>query len=203
MDEVLHEKLKQAVWAAHSLFQRGKTSGSSANMSFLHQGKIYITASGTCFGTLTETDFAVVDQDGTPLNEKKASKELTLHRLYYKKDPAVQAVIHTHGPWAVLFSCRKQTASRDIIPPFTPYLKMKVGTIGLIPYGKPGSEALFQAFADNLDSGDAYLLKNHGGIVGGKTIMDAFYGIEELEESCMIACRILPPGEYDQISSEG
>ena len=39
MDEILKKKLEDAVWVAHSLFERGKTSGSSANMSFLHNGK--------------------------------------------------------------------------------------------------------------------------------------------------------------------
>lgn len=56
-DQELEQKLEDAVWAAHSLFERGKTSGSSANMSFYHDGKIYVSASGTCFGTLTKDDF--------------------------------------------------------------------------------------------------------------------------------------------------
>lgn len=200
MSDSLQKKLQDAVWAAHSLFERGKTSGSSANMSFLHDGKIYISASGTCFGTLTEEDFAVVAFDGTPLNEKNASKELTLHKYYYEKDPKVQAVIHTHGPYAVLWSCRKFEKHTDIIPEYTPYLRMKVGSIGLVPYGKPGSDALFDAFKESLPNGDAYLLKNHGGIVGGKSVMDAFYGIEELEESAKIACMIEPEAAYDKIS---
>lgn len=199
MDEVLNKKLKDAVWAAHSLFERGKTSGSSANMSFLHEGNIYITASGTCFGTLTEEDFAIVSMDGIPQNEKKASKELTLHKYYYEKNPEVQAVIHTHGPYAVLWSCRKFEREEDIIPAYTPYLEMKVGKIGLVPYGKPGSKELFEAFKNSLDKGDAYLLKNHGGIVGGKSVMDAFFGIEELEESAKIACMIETNASYDKI----
>ena len=45
MNTELEQKLKDAVWAAHSLFERGKTSGSSANMSFYHDGKIYVSAS--------------------------------------------------------------------------------------------------------------------------------------------------------------
>ena len=48
MDEILKKKLEDAVWVAHSLFERGKTSGSSANMSFLHNGNVYITAYGPC-----------------------------------------------------------------------------------------------------------------------------------------------------------
>lgn len=197
--QTLEEKLHDAIWVAHSLFDRGKTSGSSANMSFLHDGKIYITASGTCFGTLREDDFAVVGLDGTPYGTKKASKELTLHQYYYEKDPSIQAVIHTHGPYAVLWSCRKFDKNQDIIPRYTPYLEMKVGKIGLVPYAPPGTEALFANFREA--AGDAFLLKNHGGIVGGKSIFDAFYGIEELEESAKIACMIEGVAEADKILS--
>ena len=35
--------------------------------------------------------------------------------------------------------------------------------------------------------------------MGGKTVMDAFYGIEELEESARIACMIEGPGVCDRI----
>ena len=66
----MEQKLKTAVWIAHSLFERGKASGSSANMSFKHNEKIYITASGTCFGTLKETDFAVISVEGKVLSGK-------------------------------------------------------------------------------------------------------------------------------------
>ena len=34
MDMILNDNLCSAVWVAHSLFERGKTSGASANMSF-------------------------------------------------------------------------------------------------------------------------------------------------------------------------
>lgn len=34
MDRELVQKLEDAVWIGRSLFERGKTSGSSANMSF-------------------------------------------------------------------------------------------------------------------------------------------------------------------------
>ena len=199
MSDLLQKKLKDAVWAAHSLFERGKTSGSSANMSFLHDGVVYITASGSCFGTLTEEDFAAVKLDGTPVNEKKASKEFMLHKYFYEKDPSIQAVIHTHGPYAVQWSCRVFDRDTDIIPNYTPYLKMKVGSIALVPYAPPGSDALFNAFKSAVPKGDGYLLKNHGGIIGGKNVMDAFYGIEELEESARVACAIEKEGLYEKI----
>ncbi|MCD7735733.1 MAG: class II aldolase/adducin family protein, partial [Lachnospiraceae bacterium] len=83
-DDSLEKKYEQAVWVAHSLFERGKTAGSSANLSFLHEDKLYITGSGTCFGTLKKEDFSVVDLSEKRYNEIKPSKELPLHRIFYE-----------------------------------------------------------------------------------------------------------------------
>lgn len=180
------EELKKAVWVAHSLFERGKTTGSTANLSFLLDGKIYITASGTCFGTLTEEDFAVVSRGGDILNGKKPSKELPLHKIFYEKNTDVSAVVHTHSFYSVLISCLASKGER-IIPKYTPYLDMKVGKIGLVPYAAPGTQELFDAFEKQADTKRGYLLKNHGILVGGSNIMEAFYGAEELEESAKLA----------------
>lgn len=185
----LEQKLTAAVWAAHSLFERGKTSGSSANLSLIHQGVIYISASGTCFGTLTAEDFAAVGQDGTILSAKKPSKELPLHRMLYQAYPAAGAVIHTHSTYSVLWSCTSYAAAHpaSCIPPVTPYLDMKLGPVGLVPYARPGSEELFAAFGRALGQSRGFLLKRHGPVVPGKDVMDAFFCLEELEESARIA----------------
>jgi len=179
-------ELRRAVWVAHSLFERGKVTGSTANLSFLCEDKIYISASGTCFGTLTEEDFAITDRQGNVLNGKKPSKELPLHRIFYEKNRQISAVVHTHSFYSVLISCMEPKGER-IIPKYTPYLDMKVGEIGLIPYAGPGTQELFDAFAQRAGMKKGYLLKNHGLLVGGKDIMDAFCGAEELEESAKIA----------------
>ena len=193
-DNDLETILSDAVWAAHSLFRRGKTSGSSANLSVIHNGVIYISASGTCFGTLTTSDFAAVAPDGTVLPGKKPSKELPLHWMLYQSDAAVRAVIHTHSTYSVLWSFVPARSVSDCIPDHTPYLKMKLGTVGLIPYEKPGSEALFSAFRERVGDSNGYLLKNHGPVVPGKSVMDAFYCLEELEESARIAWELYRAG---------
>lgn len=189
MDD-LEKLLKQAVWVARSLFERNKVVGSAANLSFIGNGKLYITASGTCFGNLTENDFSIIDSDGNVVNGKKPSKELPLHQILYKRDSKIKAVIHTHSFYSVLWSMEKHNNNHDCVPDYTPYLKMKIGTIGLVPYEQPGSKALFDAFASVVNASDGYILKNHGPLVGGKDIMDAFYCLEELEESCKIAWHV-------------
>ena len=200
MDNIEIEKaMSEALWAAHSVFDRGKTSGSSANMSFMVDGHIYITASGSCFGTLREEDFSLVTLDGSLLKGAKPSKELPLHLHYYRKSGEIKAVIHTHGPYAALWSCRSDLKEDDAIPSYTPYLRMKLGKVTCVPYAQPGSRELFDAFEKALPLGDAYLLRNHGAIVGGKSIMDAFYCLEELEESARLACLICGVGSCSRI----
>lgn len=187
MDLELKKKLDDAVWAGRSLFERGKTSGSSANMSFLHDGKMYISQSGSCFGTLSEEQFAVMTMDGNCISANKPSKEWPLHLQIYQKKSGCGAVIHTHGTYSVLWSFLPAEDETDCIPDHTPYLKMKLGKVCSVPYEKPGSQALFDAFGERVLDGDGYLLKQHGAVVPGKDIMDAFYCIEELEESARIA----------------
>lgn len=187
MDKELEQKLKTGIWIGKSLFERSKTAGSSANMSFLHDGRVYISESGSCFGTLTETQFAVLDMEGNCLSDNKPSKEWPLHLQVYKNRPETGAVLHTHGTYAVLWSFVPAENERDAIPAHTPYLKMKLGRVGLIPYEKPGSKELFDAFGVRVMESDGYLLKQHGAVVPGRNLMDAFFCLEELEESAKIA----------------
>lgn len=183
----LEQKMNDAIWIAKELFDRGKATGSSANLSFLHDGHIYITGSGTCFGNLTTESFSEVSFQGQHLAGINPSKELPLHKLYYEKSEEIHAVIHVHSFYATIFSFLDHPDKTDIVPDYTPYLKMKVGTIGLVPYAKPGSNELFGYFEKAAPFSDAFILAHHGPVVGGTSLMEAFFGLEELEESCKIA----------------
>lgn len=183
----LDKKLNDAIWIGKTLFNRNKVSGSSANLSFIHDEKIYITGSGTCFGNLVKEDFAVTDRQGNHLDGIRASKELPLHKTLYDKSLSIQAIIHTHALYSTLWSCINHENEKDIMPSYTPYLKMRIGTIGLVPYAHPGSQELFDYFAERINDSDGYILQNHGPVVGDKDLISAFYGLEELEESAQIA----------------
>lgn len=183
----IEQKYNDAIWIAKVLFDRDKATGSSANLSFRHEDKIYITGSGTCFGGLTKDDFSVTDMEGNHIHGIKPSKEIPLHKMLYDKDTSIQAVVHTHSFYSTLWSCLHHNNEHDIIPEYTPYLRMKVGTIGLVPYAHPGSSELFNYFEKKINDSDGYILQNHGPIVGDKDLMSTFYDLEELEESARIA----------------
>ncbi len=188
------EKLELACWIAHSIFDRGFGPGTTGNLSFTQDNTLYITGGGTCFGRLCPEDFSAVDISTMEWTGLKPSKELPLHAAVYRHDPNVGAVIHIHSTYATLWSCLPHENEVDCVPQYTPYLKMKLGTVGLIPYAKPGSQELFDAFDAHINDSDGWLLRNHGLVVGGKDLMDAFACAEELEESCKIAWMLKDAG---------
>lgn len=183
----LEETLQQAVWVAHTLFALGKTTGTTGNLSFRCKDEIYLTRSGGCFGTLTEADFSVLDLQGKLLRGPKPSKEAPLHLLCYRRSAETRAVIHTHGRYGVLWSALPGLNAADCLPPVTPYLRMKLGRVPLIPYAQPGSAELFRLVEEHLGDAQGCLLQRHGALVCGPSLMDAFSGIEELEETACVA----------------
>lgn len=183
----INKQIEEAIWIAKNLFSRNRVSGSSANLSFCFEDNIYITGSGTSFGQLTPENFAVVTRDGNHLSGPKPSKEMPMHLLMYKEHEDIRAVLHTHSFYSTIWSMVESLDEMDAIPKFTPYLEMKLGRVILVPYAPPGSQELFQLFGEKAHEARAFLLKNHGPVVGHKNLMETFYGLEELEESAKIA----------------
>ncbi|MDR2174499.1 MAG: class II aldolase/adducin family protein [Synergistaceae bacterium] len=184
--------IEQAIWAARSFYDRGKTSGSSANLSVRLGEDIYITVTGSCFGCLSAADFVRISRGSPVPGHKKPSRELPLHLALYGRDETAGAVIHIHSTYATLWSCLPHPDEDDVLPSCTPHLRAKLGRVASVPYAEPGSEELFAAFrarvgGQNGREPNGYLLRNHGPIVAGKTLMDAYFSMEELEDAAKIA----------------
>ena len=133
-------------------------------------------------GTMCREDFAAVRMDGTPVWDQKPSKgvapspgALWKIRRYRGGHPHPQHLLRT-------LSFVPARSVSDCIPDHTPYLKMKLGTVGLIPYEKPGSEALFSAFRERVVTATDTCSKTTGRWYRA-SVMDAFYCLEELEEA--------------------
>lgn len=184
----LENKYEMAIWSAKMLFNKGLVSGSTGNLSFIHNGKMYVSQSGSCFGRIDKNSFAIVDMDGSVL-EGKPSKEYPIHLAIYQNDTSIEAVIHTHSLNSTIFSCLKEVEkkTKDLFS-LTPYLEMKTsGKIKCVDYARPGSKELFENFRNQVDKDvKAYILKNHGLVAAGKSMYEVFDLIEEFEMSAAI-----------------
>lgn len=175
------------VLRARSLYDRGYAHGSSGNLSVRIDDAILITPTGSSLGRLDPLRLAKVAADGTPLAGDPPSKEAFLHLAMYAARPAARAIVHLHCTCAVAVSCLVHADTGNVLPPLTAYHVMRVGTLPLIPYFRPGDRALAAAVGALAATHRAVLLANHGPVVSGRSLDDAVDAAEELEQTAKLA----------------
>lgn len=183
-----HTKLRDSiVRVGKSIFDRGLTAGSTGNISVrLTDGTLLMTPTNASLGDLDPARLSHCDADGKHLDGDKPTKEAFLHSCMYCERAGDNAVVHLHSTHAVAVSLLADTNPDDVLPPLTAYYVMRVGRLPLIPYFAPGDEALALAVKARAGAHHAVLLANHGPVVSGKTLADAQYATEELEETARL-----------------
>lgn len=174
---------ERIVEIGRSLYRRGLSPGSSGNISARLDDGWLLTPTNSCLGELDPAGLSKLDWNGNLLSGAKPSKEYFLHLAMYQKRRQSGAIVHLHSSYAAAISCLEGLNPASCIPPITPYFVMRVGTLPLIPYFRPGDKALAIAIAQQADTHAAVLLANHGPVVSGHDLDSAVYAIEELEET--------------------
>ena len=171
---------------AKSLFDRGLTIGSSGNISVRLDDGWLMTPTGSSMGNLDPNEISKLDLSGNLISGNNPTKESFLHIAMYDERPDSGAVVHLHSTHSVAVSCLADIDKENVLPPITAYYVMKIGTLPLVPYFPPGDINLAKAVKEMASDHHAVLLANHGPVVAGKTLEDAVYAIEELEETARL-----------------
>ncbi|HBL6043959.1 TPA: aldolase [Escherichia coli] len=196
MSELIEQKLReQLVYYGRSLFMRGFSSGGSGNISVkLAEDRFLVTPTNSCLGELDSERVSLIDIHGNHISGDKPSKEVPMHLAWYRHRPNCGAVVHLHSPWLTALSCLPCTTPENCLPPLTPYYVMRVGKLPLLPYFKPGHEDIATALSHIAADSIAALLANHGPVVSGRTLREAVFNAEELEDSARIWLTLKPLG---------
>lgn len=178
---------EQLVLHGKSLYDRGLSGGSTGNMSVrLEDGGFLATPTNSCLGRLDPARLSKLDADGRHVDGDRPTKETFLHFAMYRQRPKAAAVVHLHSTYAVAVSCLADADPADVLPAITPYYVMRIGKCPLVPYFRPGDEALGEAVAELAVDHHAVMLANHGPVISGKSLDAAVYAMEELEESARL-----------------
>ncbi len=169
-----------------SLYDRGLTPGSSGNLSIRLPDGMLITPTDSCLGRLDPEAISRLDSAGNLLSGRPASKEVFLHRAYYRSRPKETAVVHLHSTWSVAVSCLADVDPDDVLPAITAYYIMRVGRLPLVPYFAPGDQGLAAAVEAASKASRGVLLANHGPVIGASDLDAAVYAAEELEETAKL-----------------
>ncbi|MEN8122216.1 MAG: class II aldolase/adducin family protein [Bacteroidota bacterium] len=180
-DTNLMHPANQIVDTISRIYKAGLTTTSGGNISIKDdEGNIWVTPSAVDKGSLTTKDIICVKADGTISGKHKPSSEFPFHKAIYDIRPDIKSIIHAHPPALVSFSIVRQIPNTNIIP----QAKNICGKIGYAKYALPGSNLLGENIAKEFKKGVmAVIMENHGTVLGGSDLQDAYVRFEALEFS--------------------
>ena len=122
-----------------------------------------------------------------------------MHIAVYKNRRDVNAVIHTHQPYASVFGVLDEP-----IPPLFDEVTVAIGNkVEVVPYGLSGSPELLENVVGKLSNRcHCYLLQNHGALCVGSSLEKTISYVEMLEKTAIIYYRALATGKTINVLPE-
>lgn len=200
MDTLLTHPAKQITEIISRIYNRGLTTTSGGNISIKDDnGDIWVTPSAVDKGSLRKEDIMQVKPDGTVIGKHKPSSEYPFHKAIFDIRQDIRAIVHAHPPALVSFSIVRKFPDPSVIP----QAKAICGEIGYAPYELPGSEALGESIALEFGKGiNAVIMENHGTVVGGSNLQEAFERFEAFEFSARAIINAQMLGEVRYLTDE-
>lgn len=172
------------------LYERGLTTTSGGNLSIRVGALVFISPSGSDKGSMKPEEIGVIDLDGKQAGRPfKPSIETQMHLEVYKARPDVKAIAHAHPPMASAFS-----ATGAVID--TRYLSEPYAVIGEVAYASyrlMGSLELALEVASAAKRANCVVMRNHGALATGRSMLEAFDRLEVLEAAARVNIALLGP----------
>ncbi|NJE04097.1 aldolase [Thermococcus sp. MV11] len=172
----------QLVRYSRKAHERGLTAAFGGNLSVRSGGLVFIKATGAVMDEMTGEQVAVVSIDGNQISGVRPSSEYRLHLEVYRRRPDVRAIVHLHPPYAIAAS----TTVDVELPVITPEAEIYLKRIPIVQFRPAGTQELAEVVADAICRADAVIMERHGTVTVGRSLREAFYKAELVEESAKL-----------------
>ena len=170
---------------------RGKSGNVSARLRCDGFDGFLVTPTGLPYEETELPDIVPMTLDGDARGSRLPSSEWRFHRDIYRARPEVNAVVHTHAPFATSLACLHRG-----IPAFHYMVAVAGGKdIRCAPYATFGTQQLSDHAVEALEQRTACLLANHGMIAVGASPASALALAVEVETLAEMYWRALQLGE--------
>jgi len=178
-----------------TLLERGYLKATEGNVSVRVPGRelFAITPSNYDYAKMQTDDICVLDRDLRRVaGTMKASIEAGMHAAVYQQRPDVNAIIHTHQPYASALAL----IDKPIPALFDEQVRYLGRGVEIVRYAPSGTSFLKSRVKAKLKSGDnAYILANHGVLVLGGDTERAIHNMALLEKVALDYLLTLLAGE--------
>ena len=183
---MLHQRIREQILCiCQSMLRDHLAYGSQGNVSVLdpRSKHVIITPSAIPYSRMTISDLCVIKLDGTIVESKwKPTSEVALHLTLYKYRKDVLSVVHTHPPYATVFS----VIYRSIPIILTEAATCLGGEVQVAPYYRPGTQGVADSAVHTIGTSSAVLLGNHGLVAVGESLDRAYETTLAAETSARI-----------------
>lgn len=189
---MFEEEKKQMLECALKLDRYGLIALSGGNVSErVGDDQFIVTPSGMIYDDMTPDDMLVVNGEGKIIEgTRKASVDTGALLYIFQHMPRVNAVIHTHQPYATGLGL-----VMDEIPCNLSTMANAVeGPCHVAPYGDPGSVSMGVQAVSAIGDQLAVVLKHHGVIAVGRDLRQAMFSCVYLEEAAKTVSVALSTG---------
>lgn len=182
------------------MYQRGLIAATDGNLSIkISKTQIMVTPSGVCKGMLARGDLVIVDISGKKVaGRREPTSELRMHLRAYQLRDDIGAVAHAHPPYATAFAVAGRPLDKCVLPEII----ITIGSVPLAGYGTPSTEEVAKSIEQVLPRCDAFLLKNHGVMAVGRTLLEAYHKLEMVEHLAKITFIATQIGGVETLSAE-
>ncbi len=175
---------QELVEAVHELYTLQLITATGGNLSVRipETSECWITPSQIYKGGLRPEAMVRIDFDGNPLDPGALapSSERAVHTEIYRARPDVQAVVHTHAPYATILGLSRL----PFLPVTTDAAFLK--DLPLVPFIMPGTKELAQAVVAAMGKHPACIMQNHGLVVAASTLRRAINLTEAIERTAQL-----------------
>ena len=191
----------QLVQTAQRAYREKMFAATSGNLSVFDResGKIYITPGSFPYEKMTPEDIMAIDLDGNILEGKHSpSSEWRMHAAIYRADKRVNAIVHTHSPYATAFAINHMR-----IPAVLYEMVFFLG--GDIPVAEgaiPGTPEVGEHCVPVLKERNGCLMANHGALAVGDTLDRAYTRAVYIEDAAKAYSVALTHGKTYEIGAE-
>lgn len=178
------ERSRELAWAGRTVVRAGLVIGSGGNLSVrAADGETcLVSRAGAWLDDLDAADLSTVRiGDGVVLaGHPHPSSEVQLHLHAYRTRPDIAAVLHVHPQTSALL-----TALGQPIRPTTTDHVFYLGRIAVVPFLRPGGEAVARAAAAAVTAPETHcvMLNLHGCVVVAESLELAVKRALNLEEA--------------------